>query len=119
MLRPLNDKVIVEPSIIPDKTPGGIFIPDVAKDRASKGVVVAVGPGKRTNVPPELPTRSPHIRAEEFETMVKRTLDIRVPMAVKVGDVVTFTMYTGSEIKVDGRRMLIMSEDDILAVDEA
>lgn len=90
-LEPLNDRVLVKRLESEEKTAGGLFIPDTAKEKPSKGKVVAVGPGK----------------TEEGK---------RVPMAVKPGDDVLFNKYAGTEIKLDGVDHLVMREDDILAI---
>ena len=85
-LTPLNDRVLVKRLESEERTAGGLFIPDTAKEKPSKGEVIAVGPGKV---------------ADNGQ---------RIAMAVKVGDSVLFNKYAGSEIKLDG------VEDDILAV---
>lgn len=90
-LEPLNDRVLVKRLESEEKTAGGLFIPDTAKEKPSKGQVVAVGPGK----------------TEDGQ---------RVPMAVKPGDEVLFNKYAGTEIKLDGIDHLVMREDDILAI---
>ena len=91
-LKPLRDKVVVERSEAEQKTAGGILLPDTAKDKPKEGVVVAVGPGRVL---------------ENGET---RALE------VKKGDKVLFGGYAGSEVKVDGKDYLILSESEILAV---
>jgi chaperonin GroES len=91
-LKPLNDRVLVKRLEGEDKTAGGLYIPDTAKEKPSKGEVVAVGPGKK---------------ADDGET---------IPMSVKAGDHVLFNKYAGTEIKIDGVEHLVMREDDILAV---
>jgi chaperonin GroES len=91
-LRPLNDKIIVKRVKAENKTKGGIVLPDTAKEKPKEGKVVAVGKGR----------------------MLENGK--RAPFQVKVGDRVIFTSYAGSEIKVDGEEMLIMSEEDVLAV---
>ena len=91
-MKPLNDRVLVKRLESEEKTAGGLFIPDSAKEKPAKGEVVACGPGKRN---------------EKGE---------RVAMEVKVGDVVLFAKYAGTEIKVDGVDHIIMREDDILAI---
>ncbi|MEO0139301.1 MAG: co-chaperone GroES [candidate division WOR-3 bacterium] len=92
-IKPLADRVVVKRFEEEEaKTPGGIIIPDTAKEKPQKGVVVAVGPG----------------RLDENGK--------RIPMEVKVGDKVLFAKYAGSEVKVDGEEYLIMREDDILAI---
>jgi chaperonin GroES len=91
-LQPLGDKVVVERDASEDKTAGGIYIPDAAKDKPSRGTVIAVGTGK--------------------------VLDdgSRGPMQVKKGDRVLFTSYAPETIKLDDDELLLMSETDILAV---
>ena len=92
-LRPLHDRVIVERlEESEQKTSGGIIIPDNAKERPTKGKVIAVGKGKVT---------------EDGKIL---------PMDLKEGDMVLFGKYSGTEVKVDGQEVLIMREDDILAV---
>jgi len=95
MLQPLGDRVIVEPLEGQDKSPGGIILPDTAKERPQEGKVIAVGPGARN---------------EKGE---------RVPLPVKEGDVVIFTEFGGTEIKVNGKKYLIVDERSLLAVKEA
>ena len=91
-LRPLGDRVVVEPSEGEDVTPGGILLPETAKEKPQQGTVVAVGSGRRDD---------------------KGKL---VPMDVKMDDKVLYARYSGSEIKVNGNKMLILKETDILAV---
>lgn len=91
-LKPLNDRVIVKRLESEEKTAGGLFIPDTAKEKPSKGEVVAVGPGKT---------------ADDGKA---------IAMTVKVGDQVLFNKYAGTEIKLDGVDHLVMREDDILAI---
>ncbi|MBS1645413.1 MAG: co-chaperone GroES [Bacteroidetes bacterium] len=86
-ITPLHDRVVVKPNPAEEKTASGIIIPDTAKEKPMRGTVVAVGPGK-----PDEPT------------------------TVKVGDVVLYGKYAGTEINVDGEDLLIMRESDILAV---
>ena len=93
-LRPLHDRVVVKRVEEEKKSAGGIFIPDSAAEKPQRGKVIAVGKGKIN------------------EQGVVRPLD------VKVGDLVLFGKYSGSEIKVDGDDVLMMREDDILAVIE-
>lgn len=95
MLQPLGDRVIVEPLEGQDKSPGGIILPDSAKERPQEGKVIAVGPGALND------------KGE------------RVPIPVKEGDVVIFTEFGGTEIKVDGKKYLIVDERSLLAVKEA
>lgn len=95
MLQPLGDRVIVEPLEGQEKSPGGIILPDTAKERPQEGKVLAVGPGALND------------KGE------------RSPMPVEVGDVVIFTEYGGTEIKVDGKKYLIVDERSLLAVKQA
>ncbi len=89
---PLNDKIVVERLEADDKTVGGIILPDSAKEKPKQGKVLAIGDGK--------------------------ALDNgkRAPFQVKVGDRVLFTSYAGSEVTIDGKEYLIVTEDDLLAV---
>ena len=91
-LKPLNDRVLVKRLESEEKTAGGLYIPDTAKEKPSKGEVVAVGPGKT---------------AKDGKV---------IAMAVKVGDQVLFNKYGGTEIKYDGQDYLILSARDVLAV---
>jgi chaperonin GroES len=91
-LKPLNDRVLVKRLESEEKTAGGLFIPDTAKEKPSKGEVVAVGPGKT---------------ADDGKV---------IAMTVKAGDQVLFNKYAGTEIKLDGVEHLVMREDDILAI---
>ena len=93
-IQPLADKVLVQRLEAENKTAGGIVLPDTAKEKPQKGKVVAVGKGKMLD---------------------DGTLR---EMQVKKGDVVLFTSYAGTEIKVEGKEYLIMSESDIMAVIE-
>ena len=94
-IRPLHDRVIVRRLQEVEKTAGGIFIPDSAKEKPIEGKVAAVGAGK-----------------------IMDDGTIRKP-DVKAGDKVLFAKYSGSEIKIDGQEHLILREDDLLAVVEA
>jgi len=91
-LKPLGDRVVVEHVEQAEKTMGGVFLPDTAKEKPQEGRVLAVGSG--------------------------RTLDngTKVPMDVKVGDRVIYSKYSGSEVKIEGKEVLIISEKDVLAV---
>lgn len=93
-IQPLADRVVLEVLEGNQQTPGGIYIPDSAKDKPTEGRVVAVGPG--------------------------RTLDNgqREPMNVQVGQRVLFARYGGSEVKIDGQEYKILSEKDILGIIE-
>jgi chaperonin GroES len=93
-IRPLHDRVIVKREEDERKSPGGIVIPDSASEKPSKGRVVAVGTGK-----------------------ILEDGKVR-PLDVKVGDKVLFGKYSGTEVKVDGDDVLVMREEDILAVIE-
>ncbi|NLD61353.1 co-chaperone GroES [Candidatus Sumerlaeota bacterium] len=92
-VKPLHDRVLVKRAEEAEqKTAGGIFIPDTAKEKPQRGEVVAVGEGKKDDT------------------------GKRIAMDVKKGDIVLFGKYAGSEIKVDGEEYLIMREDDILGI---
>jgi chaperonin GroES len=93
-LRPLGDKILVKRLEAESKTKSGIVLPDAAKEKPRRGKVLAVGDGKRTD------------KGE------------RVAVGVKKGDEVIFASYAGTEIKLDGEELMIMSEDDVLAVVE-
>ena len=93
-LRPLQDRIIVKRVEEESKTAGGLFIPETAKEKPQRGEIVAVGNGKKT---------------EDGKVL---------PLDVKVGDLVLFGKYAGTEIKVDNEDYLMMREDDILAVVE-
>ena len=86
-IKPLADRVLVEPAALEEKTAGGIIIPDTVKEKPQKGTVVAAGPGKKDE-----------------------------PMTVKPGDVVLYGKYSGTEISVEGKDYLMMRESDILAI---
>lgn len=86
-IKPLADRVLVEPAVAEAKTASGIIIPDTAKEKPQKGIVIAVGNGKKDE-----------------------------PMTVKIGDSVLYGKYSGTEISVDGKDYLIMKESDIYAV---
>jgi chaperonin GroES len=87
MLKPLADRVLIEPAPAETKTASGIIIPDNAKEKPLKGVVVAVGPGKKDE-----------------------------PMTLKVKDNVLYGQYSGTEIKIDGKDYLIMKESDVYGI---
>lgn len=92
MLKPLGDRVIIRVLEQEEKTAGGIYLPDTAKEKPSRGEVVAAGPGKMTDD------------------------GKRVALDVKAGDTVIFSKYAGTEVKFGGTDYLIVSERDILAV---
>lgn len=85
--KPLADRVLVEPAAAETKTAGGIIIPDTAKEKPQRGVIVAAGPGKKDE-----------------------------PTSVKAGDTVLYGKYSGTEISIDGKDYLIMRESDIFAI---
>jgi chaperonin GroES len=91
-LRPLSDRVVVRRMEEEKTTVGGILLPDSAKEKPAKGEILAVGEGKRSD---------------------NGTV---IPMSVKVGDNVLFGKYAGQEVKVDGDDVLVMREDDIIAI---
>ena len=93
-IRPLADKVLVQRLEAENKTTGGIVLPDTAKEKPQRGKVVAVGEGKILD-----------------DGSVRK-------MQVKKGDAVLFTSYAGTDVKIDGKEYLIMSESDIMAVIE-
>ena len=91
-LKPLGSRVVIEPVEQEEITAGGIVLPETAKEKPQKGTVLAVGPGDRD---------------EDGD---------RIPMDVKEGDTVLFAKYSGTEIKMDGKKLLILRESDILAI---
>jgi len=93
-LKPLADRLVVEPIEQEDVTAGGIILPETAKEKPQQGKVIAAGPG----------------RTDEDGK--------RIPMDVSVGDKVLYAKYSGTEIKMDGKKMLILRESDILAIVE-
>ena len=86
-IRPLADRVVIEPKAAETQTASGLFIPDTAKEKPQLGTVVAAGPGKKDE-----------------------------PMEVQVGDVVIYGKYAGTEVSVEGKDYLIMNQSDILAI---
>ncbi len=93
-IRPLSDYLLVEPLQKETKTASGIVIPDTAKEKPQEGMIVAVGPGKK----------------DENGKVI--------PLDIKVGDVVVYKKWGGTEVKVDNKEMLLVKEEDILAVVE-
>jgi chaperonin GroES len=93
-LKPLGGRVIVEPIEQEEMTAGGIILPETAKEKPQEGKILAAGPGDRD---------------EDGE---------RIPMEVQIGDKVLYAKYAGTEVKVDGKKLLILKENDILAVVE-
>ncbi len=110
--KPLNDRIIVDPENPPEISEGGIHIPPNAQQRSDKGVVLAVGPGRLMDSS-QFGQPSPHVTREEFQKGLPR-----IPMTVKVGDKVLFAMYAGQEIEIDGKKLKVMTEDDILGIVE-
>ena len=92
--RPLHDRVVVKRIEADEKTKGGIIIPDSAKEKPSQGEVVATGPGGR----------------DETGKLI--------PMDIKAGDKVLFGKYSGTEVKVEGEELLVMREEDLMAIIE-
>ena len=91
-LQPLYDKIIIERLEAEEKTKGGIIIPDTAKEKPQKAKVLAVGAGSRSE-------------------------DGKItPLTVKAGDVIVFAKWGGTEIKIDGKEYIILSEKDVLAI---
>ncbi|MBX2985397.1 MAG: co-chaperone GroES [Bacteroidia bacterium] len=86
-IKPLADRVLVEPAAAEEKTTSGIYIPDTAKEKPQRGIVVAVGNGKKDE-----------------------------PLTVKSGDTVLYGKYSGTDISLEGKDYLIMRESDILAI---
>ncbi|MBW6460927.1 MAG: co-chaperone GroES [Bacteroidales bacterium] len=86
-IKPLADRVIIEPAQAEEKTAGGLIIPDTAKEKPQRGTVVAIGPGKKDE-----------------------------PMTVKINDQVLYAKYAGTEISYEGKNYLIMRESDIVAI---
>jgi chaperonin GroES len=93
-LKPLGGRVIVEPIEQEEMTAGGIILPETAKEKPQEGKILAAGPGDRD---------------EDGE---------RIPMEVQIGDKVLYAKYSGTEVKMDGKKLLILRESDILAVIE-
>ncbi len=87
MIKPLADRVVIEPKEAETKTASGIYIPDTAKEKPQQGTIVAAGPGRKDE-----------------------------PMEVKVGDTVLYGKYAGTEVTVDDKKYLIVKQSDILAI---
>jgi len=94
-LKPLGSRVVIEPIEQEEITAGGIVLPETAKEKPQQGMILAVGQGDRD---------------EDGK---------RIPMDVVVGDKVLFAKYSGTEIKMDGKKLLILRESDILAIVES
>ena len=86
-IKPLADRVLIEPAAAETQTSSGLYIPDTAKEKPQRGIVVAVGPGTKEN-----------------------------PVTLSVGDTVLYGKYAGTELQHDGKDFLIMKENDILAI---
>jgi chaperonin GroES len=93
-LKPLGSRLVVEPIEQEDVTASGIVLPETAKEKPQKGKVLSMGPGDRD---------------EDGK---------RIPMDVKVGDTVLYAKYSGTEIKMDQKKLLIIKENDVLAIVE-
>lgn len=91
-LKPLGNRVVVEPVEQEEITAGGIVIPETAKEKPQKGTILAIGPGDRDDD------------------------GKRIPLDVSVGDTILFAKYSGTEIKVENKKLLILRETDILAI---
>ena len=91
-LKPLGNRVVVEPVEQEEITAGGIVLPETAKEKPQQGVILAIGPGARD---------------EDGD---------RIAMDVAVGDRILYAKYSGTEIKLDGKKLLILREEDILAI---
>ncbi|MGW8224110.1 MAG: co-chaperone GroES [Anaerolineales bacterium] len=93
-IKPLGNRVVVEPEEQEEMTSGGIVLPETAKEKPQKGKVLAIGPGDRDDD------------------------GKRIPLDVKEGDKVLFAKYSGTEIKLEGKKVLILRESDLLAIVE-
>jgi chaperonin GroES len=90
--KPLGGRVLIEPVEQDDVTSGGLFLPETAKEKPQQGKVLAAGPGDRND------------KGE------------RVALDVKVGDIILFAKYSGTEVKIEGKKLLIMRESDLLGI---
>ncbi len=93
-LKPLGNRIVVEPIEQEEVTAGGIVLPETAKEKPQRGKILAVGPGERND------------KGE------------RIPLDVAEGDTVLFAKYAGTEVKLDGKKLLILRESDLLAIIE-
>jgi chaperonin GroES len=93
-LKPLGNRLVVEPLEAEEVTAGGIVLPETAKEKPQKGTVLSIGPGERDDQ------------------------GKRIEMDVQAGDTVLYAKYAGTEIKVDGKKLLILKESDVLAIIE-
>lgn len=94
-LKPLDDRIVVQPNEAEQTTASGLVIPDTAKEKPQQGTVLAVGPGKRAENSGEL-----------------------LPLGIEVGQTVLYSKYGGTEVTVDGKDLLILSSRDVLAIVE-
>jgi chaperonin GroES len=95
-LKPLDDRIVVQPNEAEQTTASGLVIPDTAKEKPQQGKVLAVGPGKRAENSGEL-----------------------IPLGIEVGQTVLYSKYGGTEVTVDGEDLLILSSRDVLAIVES
>ena len=95
-LKPLDDRIVVQPNEAEQTTASGLVIPDTAKEKPQQGTVLAVGPGKRSEQTGQV-----------------------IPVDVKEGDTVVYSKYGGTEVTVDGEDLLILASRDVLAIVEA
>jgi chaperonin GroES len=93
-LKPLGDRLVIEPMEQEEMTASGLVLPETAKEKPQQGSVLAVGPGRRDDD------------------------GDRIEMDVEVGDTVLYAKYAGTEVKIDGKKILILKESDVLAVIE-
>jgi chaperonin GroES len=93
-LKPLGNRLVVEPLEAEEVTAGGIVLPETAKEKPQKGTVLSIGPGERDDK------------------------GKRIEMDVQAGDTVLYAKYAGTEIKMDGKKLLILKESDVLAIIE-
>lgn len=93
-LKPLGDRLVVEPKEHEQTTPSGLVLPETAKEKPQEGEVIAVGPGRRDDD------------------------GNRIQMDVEIGDIVLYAKYGGTEVKIDGKKLLILKESDVLAIVE-
>jgi len=93
-LKPLGNRLVVEPLEPEEVTAGGIVLPETAKEKPQKGTILSIGPGERDDK------------------------GKRIEMDVQTGDTVLYAKYAGTEIKVDGKKLLILKETDVLAIIE-
>ncbi len=93
-LKPLGDRLVVEPREQEQTTPSGLVLPETAKEKPQEGEVIAIGPGRRDDD------------------------GNRIKMDVEIGDIVLYAKYGGTEVKIDGKKLLILKESDVLAIVE-